>query len=346
MADIPYLPIFETSRGNTAESLHFGAIAVVNSAGELLASFGDPYALTFTRSSAKPLQAIPFVEAGGVKHFDFSAEEVALICSSHTGTREHVAVAESIQSKIGVDSTALLCGTHPPYDKDTRKAMLQRGESPSVNQHDCSGKHSGMLAFAKMQAWPSEDYINPEHPVQQAILKAFAEMVDLPTSDINIGIDGCSAPNFAVPLYNMALGYARLADPSKLPTSRADGCLTITSSMMTHPNMVSGPGRFDTLLMQAGENQILSKGGAEGYQAMAVIPDDGQSPALGIAIKIADGDRAERASSAVALEVLRQLGVVSNQQLESLEQFGPSLPIYNWREIEVGEGHPVFSLSK
>ncbi|MEK6256345.1 MAG: asparaginase, partial [Chloroflexota bacterium] len=208
MTSSAYLPVFETTRGDTIESIHYGAIAVVNSDGELVASFGDPQTTTFTRSSAKPFQSLPFIEALGHEHFALSQEEIALICASHSGTDAHVAIAESIQGKVGIDKTQLLCGTHQPYDKAARKALLERGESPSVNHHDCSGKHSGMLAYAKMQSWPTESYIERDHPIQKAILKAVAEMSVLPEAQIKIGIDGCSAPNFAMPLYNAALAYA------------------------------------------------------------------------------------------------------------------------------------------
>jgi L-asparaginase II len=348
MPSNPYLPVFEITRGSTVESLHYGAVAVVDSAGQLLASYGDPQTLSFTRSSAKPFQALPFIEAGGAEHFQLDSAEIALICASHTGTDEHAQVTVSLQLKVGVDESQLLCGVHPPYDQATRDAMLARGEAPSPNRHDCSGKHTGMLAFARMQGWPVEDYIDPEHPVQEAILETFSQMASLSPSNIAQGIDGCSAPNFAAPLYNVAMAYARLADPGSLHPKRAAACRTITTSMAAHPDMVAGPGRFDTKLMEVAEGRIISKGGAEGYQGIAIMPGalSPESPALGMALKISDGDRASRARAAVALEVLHQLGALSDDQLASLSEFGPVIPIHNWREIVVGHGRPTFTLER
>ncbi|MCH7663208.1 MAG: asparaginase [Chloroflexi bacterium] len=343
-----YLPIFETTRGSIIESVHFGAIAVVDSSGQLIASYGDPQTTTYMRSSAKPFQALPFIEAGGDEHFKLTPAEIAVICASHSGTDEHVRVTAALQSKVGVEESQLMCGIHPPFDQLTREAMKARSEAPSPNRHDCSGKHTGMLAFARLQGWPAQDYIDPNHPVQQTILATFSEMVSPSQNEVALGTDGCLAPIFAIPLYNAALAYARLADPSDLTPKRAAACETITSSMAAHPDMVAGPGRFDTELMEAALGRIISKSGAEGYQGIAIMADalSPDSPVLGIALKISDGDRAGRARTVVAVEVLRQLGALSNSQLDSLSDLGPTLAIRNWRDIDVGEGRPTFTLKR
>jgi len=206
-----------------------------------------------------------------------------------------------------------------------------------------------MLAFAQMLNQPKENYIQPDHPIQQQILQTLAEMGNLPTEQIAIGIDGCSAPNFAMPLYNAALAFARLCDPEMgqvQPPERAAACHIITTAMTTHPDMVAGPGRFDTRLMQTAPRRLIAKGGAEGYQGIGLFAGapGPNSPALGIAIKISDGDDGRRARTAVALEILRQLGALSAAELESLAEYGPRTPIYNWRKIAVGEVRPCFSL--
>jgi L-asparaginase II len=164
--------------------------------------------------------------------------------------------------------------------------------------------------------------------------------------DIELGIDGCSAPNFAVPLRNAALGFARLCDPDGLPDSRANACRTIVQAMTAHPEMIAGPDRFDTRLMQVAESRIITKGGAEGYQAIGLRPGalGAGSPALGIAIKISDGDARGRARAGVALEVLRQLGALNGAELQELAKFGPHTEIHNWRRLTVGEARPAFQL--
>ncbi len=357
-----YIPLYQLTRGQTVESVHFGAVAVVTAQGQLLAWAGDPQQVTFLRSSSKPFQALPFIESGSAAALGLTDQEIALTCASHSGTDQHVAVARAIQQKGKFLEDALGCGVHPAYDKTTAEAMAARGEKPTPNRHNCSGKHSGMLAYAQANHWALDTYLELDHPVQTSILQGYAEMVDLAPEQIALGTDGCSAPNFAMPLYNAALGYARLVDPTGLPPARAEACRKITRAMTHHPDMVAGPDRFDTLLMQTGGGSIVAKGGAEGYQGIGIFPGalapawqeharhahpglpGGQSPALGIALKIADGDQRAQARSAVVLEVLRQLGALTPEALESLGKFGPTLPVYNWRKLLVGQASPCFEL--
>jgi L-asparaginase II len=248
---------------------------------------------------------------------------------------------------VGITEADLKCGTHPPIHKETAEAMRQRGEAPTPNRDNCSGKHTGMLAHAKLKGASLEDYLEFDHPVQQSILNAFAEMCGVAPGNVGLGIDGCSAPNFSIPFYNAAWGWARLADPVDLAPGRAAACRKITAAMMAHPDMVAGPGRFDTLLMEATRARIVAKGGAEGYMGMAVMPGrmGAHSPALGIAMKISDGDGRGRARPAVCLEILRQLGALSPDELKALEAFGPTVDILNRRgDLIVGKGAPAFTL--
>lgn len=346
MHQLPHIPVYELTRGEIVESVHYGSGAVVDVTGQLVAWFGDPNLVTYLRSSAKPFQALPLVEAGGVEHFDFSLQEIALMCASHLGMDQHASVAASIQRKAGVTEAELLCGVHPLTHEPTLEAMRSRGESLSPNRHNCSGKHSGMLAFARLEGWSLSDYIDPTHPIQQRILEVFADMCAVEMEAVELGIDGCSAPNFAIPLRNAALGFARLADPSNLPEPRASACRTLVQAMVGHPEMVAGPGRFDTLLMRAGRGHILAKGGAEGYQAIGLLPGalGPSSPAMGIALKISDGDLLSRARPAVVLEVLRQLGALDEDQLIELATFGPQVELHNYRNLHVGLGRPAFCL--
>lgn len=347
-------PIYELTRGRTVESVHHGALAVVDTAGNLLAWYGDPDCVTYLRSSAKPLQILPFLENGGQTYYHLSEREIAMMCASHTGTDEHAKVLRGIQAKVGIQESDLLCGTHVPMDEATAETLRERKEKPTPNRHNCSGKHTGMLAFARMKIARDNDkdlaYIDPHHPIQKAILETFAAMCGLSVEDVQSGVDGCSAPNFAVPLRKAALAYARLSDPeggSVLPPARAEVCRLVVKSMIVHPEMVSGPGRFDTRLMEVTHGHLVVKGGAEGYQCVGVLPGAYglESPALGIAIKIADGDARGKVRSAVTLEVLRQLNLLSPVELDNLEEFGPNLALYNYRKIHIGDGRPVFQLN-
>lgn len=353
--DQRFLPLLELRRGRIVESTHCGAIAVVDSHGRLLYSYGDIQTVAFLRSSAKPLQALPFVERGGVQAYGLTQEELALICASHEGSEEHMRVVRSIQAKVGISEDDLQCGIHLPGDPAAYRALLLSGQMPTPNRNNCSGKHSAMLAHAKMRGLPLDTYLDIRHPVQQDILAAIAEMCGYPGDKVEIGIDGCSAPNFAVPLYNAALAFARFCDPHGLSEKRAEACQQIMAAMTAHPEMVSGQREFDCRLMQVGRGSILCKRGAEGYQVIGLRPGalGGGSPGVGIAIKVMDGDlplrslnleSRPRVRPPVAIEVLRQIGALDSTQLRDLAEFGPRQPLTNHRGLVTGESYPVFEL--
>ena len=342
------IPLTEYTRGPIVESLQIGAAAVVDNQGHLVASLGDPHTIAFLRSSSKPFQALPLIESGGPQAFDLTDQEIALMCASHHGTDKHVRVLTALQARIGIGPEDLLCGVHPPSDKPSAKALLLRGEEPTPLHHNCSGKHTGMLAYTRLHNLPKADYINPEHPLQKIILRTVAEMMDMPVEDIILGTDGCSAPVFAVPLTNAALAFARLCDPAGQPEERAAALRRIARAMPAHPDMVAGPDGFDTVLMEAFAGQIICKGGAEGYQAVGLMPGllGPNSPALGITLKIADGDLTGRARPLVILEILRQLGVpFTAAQKEALAEFD-ARPVQNWRKLDVGQMRTCFQLTR
>ena len=341
-----YQPVFELTRGRIVECIHFGAAAVVDSHGKLLASLGDPELVTFLRSSAKPFQALPFIERKGPEKFGLTQREIAIMCSSHSGTDEHVETVKGMQAKIGVNVNDLMCGMHYPIHEASADAMKVRGELPTPYRHNCSGKHTGMLAHAVLRGAPLANYVDIHHPVQESILQAFAEMCGLTVDQVELGIDGCSAPNFAVPLYNAALGYARLCDPFEQAPERATACKTISAAMMANSDMVGGPDRFDTVLMKVGNGRILSKGGAEGFQSVGLQPGalGSDSPGIGIAIKISDGDPTDRARNGVALAILQSLGALNAGQMAEMAAFGPQVQLENYRKLKVGVSRPAFEL--
>lgn len=350
------LPLFEVTRGPMVESVHYGSIAVVDSKGEMIASYGDPQTVAFLRSSAKPFQVLPFVERGGVEYFQYTPRELSLSCASHEGSDMHVQAVLALQKRVGVHESNLQCGTHLPGDVDELRRLIVHNQQPQTNHNNCSGKHTTMLAHAKMRGLPLDNYLDINHPLQQDILASFAGMCLLTVNQIQLGIDGCSAPNFAVPLYNAAYAMARLCDPNELPEPRAAACLKITSAMSSHPEMVSGYGEFDEQLMKAAEGKIICKRGAEGYQIVGLLAGvlSADSPGIGITIKVSDGDASRlgsglestnRVRPAVVVEILRQLGVLSSKQEQALAAFGPEKSITNHRGLVTGKSYPVFKLN-
>ncbi len=344
-------PILELMRGSIVESIHFGSIAVVDSTGKLLRSYGDPDTVAFLRSSAKPFQVLPFVEQGGVDHFGFTQKELSISCASHETAQMHLDTVRVMQKKIDIEESHLQCGPHLPGDANKLKQVIKEDIKPTPNFNNCSGKHTAMLAFAKMRGLPLENYLSFEHPIQKDILKTFSAMCGLELDKIELGIDGCSAPNFAVPLVNAALGMARICDPRDLSEARAVACKKITAAMTAHPEMVSNHGEFDCELMKIGAGRLITKRGAEGFQIIGLMPGVYGEKGVGIAFKVADGDASRmndalessaRVRPAVTLEILRQLNVLNESQLKSLAKFGPGKILKNYAGLVTGKSQPVF----
>lgn len=344
MQGVDHVPLVEVIRGEIVESVHYGAFSVADSEGNLIAYAGNPELITYPRSSLKPFQALPLIEQGGAEHFGFFGEEIAIMCGSHAGTALHQAVLEGMHHKIGTTGDDLACGVHWPYDTEAREAIKLAGKSPTVFNHNCSGKHTGMLALAKLGGFPTEGYLDRQHPVQVSIRETLADLVGIQPEAMPWGIDGCSAPVYGISMVRMAKAVAKLADPKGLAAARQIACRLITAAMITHPVMVAGAGQFDTDLMIDAGGKLFSKGGAEGYQIIGVLPDviAKGSPGIGIAIKIADGDSRGRARATVSLTILEALGVLDEQELGRLEAY-ENVPVKNWRELAVGEVRPAFT---
>jgi L-asparaginase II len=331
-----HVPLTLVTRGNTVECVHTGSVAVVDVDGRILFAAGDPESLTFTRSALKPLQALPFVAAGGVERFGYALPQVALLCASHAGESRHVDAVAGMLASAGNTAADLQCGTHAP-------AYFQaRGEVPppppySVLAHNCSGKHSGMLAHCTACGFTKHDYLAFDHPLQQAIRAAVAHATEVPADALVAGIDGCSAPNYAVPLGNLALAFARLADGADDPAyGKAPGRLA--AAMIAHPEMVSGENGSDRALMRAGRGDWVTKIGAEGVQAIGV-----RSRGWGIAVKVADGN--VRGLHPATVATLDQLGLLDADARAALAQWGrPQLA--NYRGIVTGETRPAVVLDK
>lgn len=323
-------------RGDTVESVHRGHLIAIDGDGNTIAAIGDPKAVTFFRSASKPFQAVPLITSGAADAFNFSEEEIALACASHSGEARHVRIAALMLERIGLNEAHLHCGTHLPFYEKEAERMLRVGEFATQLHNNCSGKHAGMLAVAKHIEADIGTYETPENPVQQAILEAVATFTEIPVDKIRIGIDGCAAPNFALPLYSMAKSFANLVRPFELDEKYRKASERIVSAMTTFPELIGGSERLDTMLMQAAPGQIISKVGADGVWLCGVLPSEKYPTGLGVALKIEDGDD-KRARPVVAVEVLKRLGILSAEDLPELSP----MPIRNRRNDVVGSVRAV-----
>lgn len=326
------------SRGEITESSHRAHIAVVDSHGNIIASLGNPNAVTFARSTAKLMQAIPVIESGAADDYGLTDSEIALLCASHNGEHAHVDKAQSILHKAHKTPEHLQCGAHSPYYAPAAKALREAGIAPVALHNNCSGKHSGMLALCTKLNVSSDNYLSIEHPVQQLMLKTVSEMVGVPAEDIPLGIDGCGVPVFGMPISALALGYCRLGHPDELAEPRKQACKRILKSVKENPFFLAGSERFDTRLIEVTGGRIIGKMGAEGVFALTV-PDQG----LGVVIKIEDGSL--RALYVAVMEALIQLQLLSEKELEELASFHETI-VRNWQGTEVGRAYAQFKLNK
>ncbi|MDQ3322958.1 MAG: asparaginase, partial [Acidobacteriota bacterium] len=281
----------EVVRGETVESIHRGHLIVMSGDGNTILSKGNPEIVTFIRSSGKPFQAFPVLTTGAAERFGFLDSEIALACGSHSGEKFHTETCALMLAKIGLGESDMRCGVQVPFNEKVAEAMLLAGEKPNQLHNNCSGKHAAMLALAEHSGADLKTYETLENPVQQAILDVVSLFTDLAKNEIPIGIDGCAAPNFALPVRAMAKSFARLVFPPKsFDDETREACRRIVSAMMTYPEMIGGTDRLDTIIMQSARGRIISKIGAEGVYLAGVLPCERWKTGLGIALKIEDGD--------------------------------------------------------
>ena len=337
-------PLVEVRRGPIVESRHRGHIAVVDPNGHMLADLGVADTVTYLRSSLKAFQALPVLLSGAADHFEFNDKEVALACASHNGEPMHTEIVAGMLHKIGVGPELLQCGIHEPYSVAAAQTLRDRGDKPTALHNNCSGKHAAMLAFAKHLRAPLETYLDPTHPVQQAIVDVVSRFSDLPVNDLILGVDGCSAPVVAMPLKSMALAYARLVNPPQGFTHELrEACKRIVKVMTTYPELIGGStDRLDTEIMKAIPGQLISKVGAEGVYTAGIVPNARYREGFGLALKIEDGDD-HRARPTVVIEALRQLGMLGDGALHSVARYA-SFPVKNRKGNIVGEIRASFTL--
>ena len=323
----------EVVRGGTVESRHRVHVAVARADGTLVAHAGDAGILTFYRSAAKPIQALPLVEQGIADRIGLTGAELALCCASHQGEPAHVDGALSILEKAGADASLLRCGAHLPFATEEAAKLIRAGDGPGRIHNNCSGKHAGMIALALGMGWDPVDYHRADHPVQRRMIDEVVRWTGLPADRLPTAVDGCGVVCFAAPLDVMARSFAAF-------TSDADqggGAADVVSAMTTHPFMVGGTGRTCTDVMEVAGGRAWVKLGAEGVYGGG-LPGRG----LGFAIKVADGGR--RAVEPALVRVLQGLDVLDADEVEALAGHGsPEIP--NTRGEVVGEIRSAFDLS-
>lgn len=326
MAENPALVV--ARRADFVERVHRGAFAVATPEGEIVAAVGDVERLFLARSAIKLFQALPLVESGAADAARLGPDRLALACASHQGSTRHAAAVERWLDELELGEGDLMCGPQSPADKTSRFALREAGEKPTQLHNNCSGKHAGFLTVAKRLGAPTADYIDIGHPVQKAAAEAFAEATGQ-EPPLGWAVDGCSAPNFAARLTDLARAAARAARPDRgFRGLRAEAARRLYEAMAAHPFEVAGDDCACTELIEAAEGRAVVKGGAEGAY-LGYLRDAG----LGFALKIDDGST-EAAECAMAALLVR-FGAVSADDPRVKRRMAPKL--VNRRGIEVGK---------
>jgi L-asparaginase II len=329
--------LVEVIRGTAVESLHRGAIAIVGGDGKTVVAIGDVDRPVFPRSAVKAIQALPFVESGAADAYGFGDRELALACASHSGETAHVELAGAMLARAGLDQAALECGAHWPSSQDAMVALARSGKTPSSLHNNCSGKHLGFLCTCCHAGISHNGYVGAVHPFQEWIRRTMQEVTGAAHGPENRGTDGCSIPTYAVPLRNLALGFARMTTGNGLGRERAAAARRLISACMAEPFYVAGTGRACTRLMEAAPGRVFAKIGAEGVFCATV-----EELGLGIAIKCDDG--AGRAAEVVVSEVLSLL-LRSDEGLSAKLNRLARPELHNWRGTLVGRLQPAGALA-
>jgi len=323
--------LIEVTRGAMIESVHTGALALAGPDGEMVLSIGDTSPPVFPRSSIKALQCLPFIESGAAARYGFPDAEIALACASHTGTGTHADLAGRMLERVGLGEPDLGCGAHPPLGAAAQKELWRNGGTPTQLHNNCSGKHAGMLATALHLDEPLLGYWEAAHPVQKRVHETLRELTDLELGPETVGLDGCSVPNWAMPLESLAGVFARLGSGRGLGETRRAAFEKIMQACWAAPEMIAGRGRADTIVMTAAPGKVFMKTGAEGVYAGAFPQLE-----LGFALKIDDGTTRASAGAAMALieRLVPEIRGLMNRNI-----------IKTWRGLEAGSIRTAPALS-
>ncbi len=331
-------PLAVTYRMGRIEGIHDGSVAVVDSFGGLLHGINNSDYGTYLRSSIKMIQAIPVIRSGAADKFGFTDAEISICCASHIGADYHLETVRGMLEKIGLGEEHLNCGAHFPDDVVQKNLLLCSDHKPGQLHNNCSGKHAGMLAACLAKGWPIENYLDINHPLQQWIYDLIAEYSGVPKEDIGIGIDGCSLPTFYMSLSAGTMILARFVEQAKLGDEAAE---RIMKAVTARPEMINGHGGFDTELVRVMGGRCIAKRGAMAVFLLGI--DSGEHGVIGIGVKLEHGDSGPM--PVVVMHVLDQLGVLTAEESEALDQFR-KIELKNWNGIHVGETIAEFDLRR
>jgi len=311
-------------RGNAVESFHIGYAVIVDENGGVIFSAGDPEYPIFIDATAKPFQTIAMLESGAMEKFNFSDEEMALMCATHNGEHYHLDLVNSILKKLDLSIDNLLCGIHPPLDRQTYEQLAIQGRRPTALHNAHSGAHAGMLAIAKILKHDLSNYTEVNHPVQQLIfekIKLYSGKDRIP-----VAVDNSNAPTYFMPIYNLAMMYKKLVEGSD------DYLRRVFHSMSLHPKLIGGRSRFDTDFGVLMSGRGVSKIGLEGVRGIGLRNDENNP--IGVAIKVLSGSW--EACDSMAVAVLKHMHLIDDETAKKLDNYLNAV-VKSYTDVEIGK---------
>lgn len=330
--------LVEVTRGERVESVHRGAVAIVDTRGKRRGAIGDIERPIFPRSAIKSMQALALVESGAADRYGFGNAELALACASHNAEPRHVATALKMLAAAGRGEADLACGGHMPMDKSAADALVRAGKPFSRIHDNCSGKHAGFICLSCGMGIDPRGYEQADHPAQVEVRAAIEEVTGAKLAPDVTDVDGCSAPAYAISLEKLAYGFARLVTGKGLRPQRAAAARRLVEACTAEPFMMAGTGRFDTEALTLFGGRLFVKGGAEGVFCGA-FPELG----LGVAIKCDDGaQRGPEVLMAAAIEAFLPLSEA--ERAAFAHRLRP--PIMSRVGVKVGEIRPISGIAE
>lgn len=333
-----YEILTEEYRGNLLDLIHEGYVCVVGRDGEVLGSVGNPDAQVYYRSASKPIQALPVIAKGIHKKYGLTDEEITIFAGSHLGEHFHVRVIESMFQKADMNLDDLVMNPAVPGSTSENEERIRKGIPPQKIYHNCSGKHTGIMLLQKeLDPDNLKDYWQIGSEAQKEILRTISVMAEFPEDKIDIGVDGCGVPVFAVPMKNIAISFKNLAciDTIKDESLR-EAAREYVPLIHQYPQMMRGTGYLCSLINH--DENIVAKGGANGVYGIGL-----KKEGIGISLKVKDGTDA--IWPVIIKEIFTQIGYYNEETFKTLDSLNNGI-ILNDNKTPCGMSKAVFELKR
>ena len=316
-------------RGEIIESHHNSKCIIKDYNFKTIFSTNNDNDLVYPRSSIKIFQAIPFIESKAYKKYLLTQKQIAISCSSHCGEKIHLKVLNEWIKKIRINKRLLKCGIHNPLDKKSSDKLLLSGNKPDHLHNNCSGKHLGMVTGCMMKKMSINDYVKITHPYQKLIKKKLEYFSETKINKIQNGIDGCSAPQYALPLEALATSMINLLKHYKNKMKYTNEIQILFKAISKYPELTGSKSIYSSQLMIATNGKMFAKGGAEGVLLFAH-----KEKKIGGIIKVKDGN--ERAIPSAANAIFKNLKILNSKELNKLAMWNNE-KILNHAKLKIGE---------